>query len=88
MLDKLKQMFSGRQVPRHATTVTFEIEGMSCHHCAMNIQNRFAEVAGVYLAEVSFPEGKGTFAFDPEQITPQQLIAIIEEGGSYKVRHH
>ncbi len=86
MFDKLKKVFGGEKVPANAATVTFGIEGMTCNHCAMNIRNRFDGVEGVFRAEVSFPEGKGTFVYDPERVTPEQIVAIIEDGGSYKVR--
>jgi len=52
----------------------------------MNIRNRFEGTEGVFRAEVSFPEGKGTFVYDPERVRPEQIVAIIEDGGSYRVR--
>ncbi len=86
MFDKIKKAFRKKKYPDHAATLSVGIEGMSCDHCAMNIRNRFESVSGVYEAYVRYPEGQGTFVYDPDQLTCEQIIAIIEEGGSYKVK--
>jgi len=65
--------------------VTFEIEGMTCDHCATSIEKRFDDKEGVVSKAVSYAEGKGTFAYNSEQIGQQEIIDTINKG-NFKVK--
>jgi len=65
--------------------VTFEIEGMTCDHCATSIEKRFDDKKGIVSKTVSYAGGKGTFAYNPEQVGQQEIIDTINKG-NYKVK--
>jgi mercuric reductase len=62
------------------------IEGMTCNGCATSIERRFENKSGIHSKEVSYGEGKGTFTFDPEAITKDDIIKVINQG-SYSVKN-
>lgn len=61
-------------------TVEFEITGMTCDHCATSIEKRFDGNNGVISKLVNYPEGKGTFTFDADKISQDEITTIINKG--------
>ena len=66
--------------------VTFSISGMTCDHCATSIETRFEGHEGMVSKSVSYPDEKGTFTFNPDKISRQEIIETINKGGNYKVQ--
>ncbi|MFH6983327.1 mercury(II) reductase [Marinoscillum luteum] len=66
--------------------VTFSISGMTCDHCATSIEKRFEGNEGIVSKSVSYAEEKGTFTFNPDKISRQEIIETINKGGNYKVQ--
>ena len=64
---------------------TFKIEGMTCDHCATSIAKKFNDRQGVTQNKISYPEGSGKFVYDPEIISKEEIIEIINRTGHYKV---
>jgi Cu+-exporting ATPase len=56
------------------------IEGMSCNHCKMRVENALNNVAGVHSAEVILAEGKAVVESD-SSLSNRQLIEVIDDAG-------
>ena len=59
----------------------FEIGGMHCGSCALDIKETLEETAGVERAEVSFDGKRAAVEFDERQITNLQLVKLINDLG-------
>ncbi len=64
--------------------VTFEITGMTCDHCAISIEKRFDGKKGLVSKKVSYADGNGTFVYDAEKISQDEIIGTINKG-NFKV---
>ena len=65
--------------------VKFKIEGMTCNHCAQAISKKFRGKKGIGTEEISYPDGTGNFEYDPEKISKDEIVGIINSTGHYKV---
>ena len=63
------------------TKVVFEVEGMSCNHCKMNVEKSLKAVKGVASAEVNLAKKTASVAFDETQCAVADLKAAIENAG-------
>ncbi len=63
------------------TTVTINIVGMHCTSCAMNIDFNLEDLGGVKDVHTDYARQKSTVTFDPDIITPKQMIAEITKLG-------
>lgn len=61
------------------TQETFQIEGMSCQHCVHAVTSALKKLPGVEVQSVEI--GRATVAYDPAQISRDQLKAAIEAEG-------
>ncbi len=66
-------------------TIKLAISGMTCDHCASGIEKTFEAKDGIINKNVSYPETNGTFEFDTDKISKEEIIATINSTGSYKV---
>jgi MerR family copper efflux transcriptional regulator len=57
------------------------IEGMHCQGCAKTVEMLLATVAGVKTASASFADHGAKVFYDPAAVTPQTLVAAIEQAG-------
>lgn len=64
--------------------VIVKIEGMTCNHCVMRVQNSLKKKKGVLDAEVSLEKGRAWVRFDQELIDAEDLNRVVEEAG-YRV---
>lgn len=71
MLNVLKKKNAGQ-------SVTFNIEGMHCTSCAMNIDGELEDTEGVTSAETSYAKSKTVVTYDPTKITEDKLKEVIE----------
>lgn len=60
---------------------TFKVEGMTCGGCEAGVKAKVKKLAGVESVEASYKEGTARVVYDPAKITPQQIIAAIEQLG-------
>lgn len=56
------------------------IEGMTCGHCAMHVEEALKELDGVKSAEVNLEAKTATVEIDHE-IADQKLKAAVEDAG-------
>lgn len=90
MFDKIKKAFSGNgqqngSDTQKQETIEFEISGMTCDHCATSIEKRFDGEKGIISKSVNYPEGKGSFTYNSDKISQDEIIATINQG-NYKVK--
>lgn len=58
--------------------LTFNITGMHCTSCAMNIDGELEDTEGVKEAKTNYAKQITEVTFDPEEITPQKIISVIK----------
>ncbi len=90
MFDKIKKTLStkGKQDGsdiENQETIEFEIEGMTCDHCATSIEKRFDGKKGIVSKSVNYSKGKGSFTYDSEELAPDDITSLINKG-NFKVK--
>lgn len=58
-------------------TLTFNIFGMHCTSCAMNIDGELEDTEGVKEAKTNYAKQQTQVTFDPKKIDPDKIISII-----------
>lgn len=71
-------MFDFLKTKKAGETITFNIDGMHCTSCAMNIDGELEDTEGVISAETSYAKAKTVVHYDPTKVEPQQLKEVIE----------
>ena len=61
--------------------VTFEIGGMTCESCALNIEKVLKKLHGVESASVNFPLSKAHVRYNPSLLSIPQMRSAIEDIG-------
>ena len=61
---------SGKEIH---TKETFQVLGMSCAVCALNVETTLGAQEGVYEAKVNFAGSTVLVDYDPQVITPVEL---------------
>lgn len=74
---------SGKQ---HMPQLIFEIQGMHCASCAMNIDGELEDTPGVHSAQTSYARALCEIQFDPELIQPEKIQEVIQRQGYSAVR--
>ncbi len=76
------------QTEVHVPTVTdgieeleLEVSGMTCGSCAARVAKVLERQVGVAEARVNFATGKASVAFDPEQVSIEDLVAAVGKAG-------
>lgn len=65
-------------------TYKFKIDGMTCDHCAVSIQNKLANF-GIKKSIASFAKSNAVVTFDESLIDENKISNIIDNIGNYKV---
>ncbi len=63
------------------TTITLNIQGMTCGGCVNGVKRVLTNFSGVRQVEVSLEKGRATIEYDPAQVLPEQLKAAIGDAG-------
>lgn len=66
--------------PRTVTS-TFKVEGMTCGGCALGVKMKVGKLDGVESVAASYAKGEAEVVFHPETVTPDDIVAAIEELG-------
>lgn len=73
---------------RHATAVQAEgerlvasIPSMDCSSCALTIQRKVADLAGVESADINYPTKLAEITYDPTKIDEARILEAIESTG-------
>ncbi len=62
-------------------TSTFEVEGMTCGGCESGVKLKVKRLEGVTRVDASYKEGTATVTYKPKEVTPEKIVAAIEELG-------
>jgi len=62
-------------------TLTLEINGMTCDHCAQRVEKALRAVKGVSAVRVERESGKAIVTFDSAAATPDALEAAVRKSG-------
>lgn len=60
---------------------TLAIQGMTCATCALSIQDGLSKVDGIFDANVNYATEKAIVRYDPEVVTPKDLVKAIYDTG-------
>jgi mercuric reductase len=89
MINKVRNIFSGKPNEQHSNVtseeIVLKISGMTCDHCAAGIEKKASSIKGVINQQVSFKDGLGSFKFDPQIVSKQQIVAAVNSMKSYEV---
>jgi copper chaperone CopZ len=66
--------------PSPTTTQTFDVIGMSCHHCEMAVTDELSKVPGVCSVDVDVSAGTVTVASE-RPLDRGTVAAAIDEAG-------
>ena len=58
------------------------VGGMGCPRCATRVRNGLLALPGVILAEVFLERGLAAAAYDPVQVSPEDLVRAVAGAGS------
>lgn len=67
-----------------STIAKFQISGMHCSSCSLNIDGELEDQAGVVSASTSYAKSITTVKFDKKKIVPEKLMQTIR-GLGYEV---
>lgn len=70
--------------PGNSETLVFKVEGMSCNHCKMSVENAVRALDGVTGARVILEENTVEITYDPAGAKREDLEKAIQNAG-YKV---
>jgi len=62
-------------------TVTWVVKGFSCITCATGLDTMLGQQKGITSSRSTYPEGKVTVAFNPDQTTEQAIVKFITDLG-------
>ena len=77
---ELKASAAAQAAPA-GSSVTLDVQGMTCGSCAFTIRTVLRKLDGVKDAKVSQPNHQAVVVFDPAKVTPKQLIEAIDRAG-------
>lgn len=64
---------------KQGSTVEFQIKGMHCAACSMNIDGTLEELDGVIGASTSYAKGTTKVVYDATKIQPARMKKAIED---------
>lgn len=59
----------------------FVVTGMTCAACSAHVEKAVGQLSGVNTAAVNLMLGTMQVDYDPQQVTPQDIISAVERGG-------
>lgn len=59
----------------------YQVEGMSCNHCKMAVENEVGSLAGVRAAEVDLAAKTLKVEYDDAKTNPAAIRLAIDEAG-------
>jgi P-type Cu+ transporter len=61
--------------------ITIPVTGMTCASCVARVEKALSKTEGVSEASVNFAAEKVTVAYDPDSVSAEELIRVIEDVG-------
>ncbi|KGA94361.1 Mercuric ion reductase [Leptospirillum ferriphilum] len=74
------RVYSDKEGVLDMKTMTFQIQGMTCDHCARTVENTLRKIPGVFSASVSFSAGGGSAEVGDGLSLPALEGAVREAG--------
>lgn len=62
-------------------SVDLALEGLYCASCKFAVKAALKSLDGVEQVDVSYEERRATVVYDPEKVTPQQLVEAVNKTG-------
>lgn len=62
-------------------TATFQIDGMHCTSCSLNIDGALEDSKGVKSASTSYAKSQAKIEYNPKEISEDALKKVIENEG-------
>lgn len=62
-------------------TVDLALEGLTCAACKFAVKAALSRLHGVKRVDVRYEERKARVVYDPEKVTPQQLVEAVNNSG-------
>lgn len=84
ILDKAIVQKNGSELKEKKISV--EIAGMTCDHCAVSIEHLLEHKDGIVFKKVSYPSGKGEITFNPDAISKDEIIDLINRTPNYRAK--
>lgn len=63
------------------TVALFAVDGMTCGGCEAGVRVKVGKLDGIEKVTASYREGRAEVTYDPAKVTPEGIIAAIEELG-------
>lgn len=63
------------------TDTTLNVEGMSCGHCKLAVEEELSELEGVERSNADVEKGIVEVSYDEGRVSEEQLVGAIEEAG-------
>lgn len=60
---------------------TFNVTDMHCTNCALKIDSLEDELPGIESVNASYVRGQVVVEFDPNRLTPEEIVAAIKRKG-------
>ncbi len=70
-----------------AAAAYLAVSGMGCTNCAMRVRNGLLGLEGVLVAYVELESQLAAAAYDPQRVTPEDLVQAVANAGN-DGRHH
>jgi len=71
----------------NAMAAYLNVSGMGCPRCATRVRNGLLSVDGVLLADVFLEQNVAAAAYDPQRVSPSDLVNAVANSGN-DGRHH
>lgn len=62
-------------------TIPLAVQGMTCVSCEPTVKKALTKLPGVSGVKVSYKTGEAVIEYDPEKVTPEQMIDAINKSG-------
>lgn len=77
----IPSLLAGDNPPAAEVTSTFKVEGMTCGGCEVGVRMNVKKLDGVADVEASYEEGQAEVTYDPDKVTPEEIVEAIEKLG-------
>ncbi len=62
-------------------TIDLALEGLTCASCKFAVKGALRNLDGVEQVDVSYEERKAMVVYDPEKVSPEQLVEAVNKTG-------
>lgn len=66
--------------------ISLDISGITCDHCAVSIERLLEKKKGILSQKVNYENGKGEIAFNPDDISKEEIILSINQTPTYRAQ--